>query len=345
MRILYSSIAALILVIGGYVFWWFHVADTMSVLAENWKQKRLAEGYEISHGPLTTSGFPYRVRITAEDVTLSNPGHFQQPQVFLTRFWAVTQPWRINHVIFGVQGASRIDWLDKGQPKSLDLAAATAHGSATFNHKGRIQTVAVDLTDIQMAPSWRDPITAARIQIHGRPAPDTEESESTKGRDQQIAVRIDQMTIDGMDDFPLGKTIEKFALSTNLEGTIKKLPSAETLSVWRDQGGALDINSLKIIWGHGKIDGEGRLKIDQQNYPSGSLKTKISGYEKILEALTATGQVEPNLARTIGFALDLLAKNSDDGTKYLQLPVAAQEGGVYLGPLFLMRLQPLFKTK
>ncbi len=344
MRILYLSIAALVLIIGGYVFWWFHVADTMRDLAENWKQQRLTEGYKISHGPLTTSGFPYRVRITAEDVTLSNPGHFQQPEVFLSRFWAVTQPWRVNHVIFGVEGASRADWLDKGQPRSLDLASATALGSATFNQKGRIRTVAVDLTDIQMAPSWREPVTAARIQIHGRPAPTQGDLRNTAEQDQQIAVRINNLTIDGMEDFPLGKTIENFALSTNLEGTIQKLPSAETLSAWRDQGGALDIKSLKMAWGHGKIDGEGRLKIDQQNYPSGSLKTKISGYEKILEALTTTGQVEPNLARTVGFALDLLARDGEDGTKYLQLPVTAQEGGIYLGPLFLMRLQPLFKT-
>lgn len=344
MRILYLSIAALILFVGGYVFWWFHVADTMRVLAENWKQQRLAEGYEISHGPLTTSGFPYRVRITSENVALSNPEHFQQPSIFLTRFWAVTQPWRINHVIFGIEGASRADWLDKGQPKSLDLAAATAHGSATFNQKGRIRTVAVDMADIQMAPSWREPVTAARVQIHGRPAPQKEETENSASRDQQIAVRINNLSIDGMEDFPLGKTIENFAVSTNLKGTIRKLPSAETLSAWRDQGGALDINSLKISWGHGKIDGEGRLKIDQQNFPAGNLKTKISGYEKILEALTATGQVEPNLARSIGFALDLLAKNGEDGSKYLQLPITAQDGGIYLGPLFLMRLQPLFKT-
>ncbi|MBL4750510.1 MAG: DUF2125 domain-containing protein [Amylibacter sp.] len=345
MRILYISLLTLVLLAGGYVWWWFQVADNMELLADNWRQQRLAEGYEIAHDPLVISGFPYRVKIDAENLSVANPTHFQQPTLEITSFWAVVQPWQINHVIFGIDGATRIIWQDKGEAKSVDLAAASSLGSATFNRQGRLQTVAVDIEALQAAPSWRPPVTAKRVQIHGRPSPLAQGEDEDAPRDQQIALHISQMIIDGMEDFPLGKRIEEFALSSQLHGTIKKLPSRATLTDWRDKGGFLDITSLKVTWGHGEMEGSGRLSLDNSYFPAGKFDSRISGYVDILQALVSTGKINQNTAKTVSFGLDMLAKEKSDGRKYIALPIVAEDGGLYLGPIFLMRLSPLFKEK
>lgn len=341
MRILFGGILALLLIIGGYVYWWHQVADRLVDLADNWRQQRINEGYEISHTPLVTSGFPYRVKVTAEALSIANPTHVQAPRIDIPVFWAVVQPWRINHVIFGVEGAARAGWLEEGEQRGLDFTTSTALGSATFNTRGRIRTVALDITELAAQPSWRPPITAERLQIHGRPKSsespgDTSNNEEKEG--QQIAVRADNMIIEGMDDFPLGKRIEDFSLSSILYGTVRKLPAADTLAEWRDAGGFVDVQAFNIDWGRGAISGKGALTLDERMRPQGELETRIAGYENILAALTETRQIDPNAARTIGFGLSLLAREGDDGKRYIALPLSAQEGGVYLGPIYLMKI-------
>lgn len=79
--------------------------------------------------------------------------------------------------------------------------------------------------------------------------------------------------------------------------------------------------------------------------PLGELETRISGYERILAALTEARQIDANAARTIGFGLGLLSKEGDDGKRYIALPLSAQDGGVYLGPVYLMRLGSVIGSK
>jgi hypothetical protein len=348
MRILFGGILALIIVIGGYVFWWHHVADRLVELADNWREQRISEGYEISHRPLVTSGFPYRIRVTAENLSIANPQHEQSPKVSVPVFWAVVQPWRINHVIFGVEGQGRADWRESEHQRGLDFTAASALGSATFNMRGRMETVALDIKELETTPSWRPPVTADRLQLHGRPKPKEdsgEKSDEVTMDGQQIALRADNMVIEGMDDFPLGKRIADFSLSSILYGKVRKLPAEDTLAEWRDEGGFIDIEALNIDWGHGAISGKGAITLDEKLRPLGELETRISGYERILAALTETRQIDENTARTIGFGLGLLSKEGDDGKRYIALPLSAQDGGVYLGPVYLMRLGSVIGSK
>lgn len=348
MRILFGGILALIILISGYVVWWHHVADRLVEQADNWREQRISEGYKISHEPLVTSGFPYRVRVTAKALSIANPGHEQSPEVSIPVFWAVVQPWRINHVIFGMEGKGRADWLERGQQKGLDFKAASALGSATFNIRGRMQTVAIDIKQLEAIPSWQPPVTAERLQLHGRPRPSGSSDEKSSGEQmdgQQIALRADNMMLEGMDDFPLGKRIANFSLSSILYGRVRKLPAEETLAEWRDEGGFVDIEALNIDWGHGAISGKGALTLDERMRPLGKLDTRISGYERILAALTETRQIDENAARTIGFGLGLLSREGDDGKRYIALPLSAQDGGVYLGPVYLMRLGSVIGSK
>jgi|TARA_R100000005_G_scaffold95567_1_gene77651 hypothetical protein len=340
MRILYGGILALILFVGGYVFWWNHVAEQMLIQAERWQAARTAEGYEIRHKPLTTSGFPYRVAVTAEDLSIANPGHEYAPRIEIPRFWAIVQPWRINHVIYGIEGTGKAVWQEKGATREVTFTAASVLGSATFNLQGRMQTAALDIKELNATPSWRPPVSAGRVQLHGRPRQtETEEKSAPEKADgQQIALRIHNLVIDGMEDFPLGSQIADFALSSTLYGTIRRLPAKDTLAEWRDAGGYVDIEALQIGWGQGALQGEGRVALDEQLRPQGAVDTRISGYREILAALIAAGQINPDAGVTIGFGLDLLAREDDSGRRYIGLPLSAQNGRLYLGPVYLMNV-------
>tara|TARA_R110002111_G_scaffold130305_1_gene195133 strand:- start:3075 stop:4121 length:1047 start_codon:yes stop_codon:yes gene_type:complete len=341
MRILYSGILALIVISGSYVYWWHYVADRLVDLANNWREQRISEGYDVTHDPLVTSGFPYRIKVTAENLTLTNPTHIQAPSIKIPEFWAVVQPWQINHVIFGADGDGKARWQENGEERTLNFSSTSALGSATFSLQGRLQTLALDIKELDALPSWRPPVTAQRVQLHGRPTPPRDnEAEDKKPQlaAQQIVLRADDITVDGMADFPLGEHIEDFSISTVLHGKIPRLPAADTLAIWQDNGGYVDIEALNIKWGESAMTGEGAIALDDRMRPLGKLETRISGYGAILAALTDSRQLDAQTARTIGFGLNLLSREDDDGKRYIALPLSAQDGGMYLGPVFLMRL-------
>ncbi|MAZ03534.1 MAG: hypothetical protein CMN56_10375 [Sneathiella sp.] len=348
MRILYSGILALIVIAGGYVYWWHHVADRLVELADNWRERRISEGYDVTHDPLVTSGFPYRVKVTTENLALANPTHVQSLVIRIPEFWAVVQPWQINHVIFGTNGDIKARWQENGEERTLDVSSASALGSATFNLQGRLQTVALDIRELDALPSWHPPLTAHRVQLHGRPMPPSDtkaQNEKPKLAAQQIVLRAEDVTVDSMADFPLGRRIEDFSISAVLHGQIPRLPAEDTLAIWRDNGGYVDVEGLNIKWGQSAMTGEGAISLDDRMRPLGILDTRISGYGAILAALTETRQLDAQTARTIGFGLNLLSREDEEGRRYIALPLSAQDGGMYLGPVFLMQLGSVIGSK
>ena len=49
----------------------------------------------------------------------------------------------------------------------------------------------------------------------------------------------------------------------------------------------------------------------------------------------------PVVRETVSFALGLLARPGSDGRKVVQLPVSAQDGALYLGPVRVLKLRPI----
>lgn len=338
MRILFGAILALVILVTGYVFWWNHVADRLLAEAEKWRAARIAEGYEITHKPLYASGFPYRVAVTAEDLAIANPGHVRTPRLEVPRFWALVQPWRFNHVIYGIDGPGRLSWQEEGAPREVSFNAASFLGSAIFNRQGRMRSGAIDIHELKAFPSWREPLSAARVQLHGRPHPIAAEARPTADPGQQIVLRIDELFVDGLEDFPLRPRIGHVAVSTTLHGTIPRLPAEETLREWRGNGGYVDIEALRMEWGPGTLDGAGQLTLDEQLRPEGTIETRIAGYREILTALVTAGQISPDAGRTIGYGIDLLAQQDENGNLFIRLPLRAEGGALYLGPVYLLPL-------
>ncbi|TNE37709.1 MAG: DUF2125 domain-containing protein [Alphaproteobacteria bacterium] len=347
MRILIAGIIALILLIGGYFLWWNQVADRLVDTIKGWEQQRIAEGYEISRSPLVISDFPYRVRVTTDNLVITGPEAEGKPVLRMKELWAVVEPWNLTHAIFGLLGGADASWMEKGERRSLRLDAETAHASATFDLKGHVETTAIDLQHVELTPSWRAHVTADRLQLHSRPAPGSLRK-GPNGKELppsdpalQIAMRGDKVTVEDMQDFPLGQTMEKLGLSAILHGRLPLPLTWENAGQWRDTGGYVQILDLVADWGTSAIEGEGEVAIDDQFYPIGKMRTKIMGYRPIVAALLKTRRISEKAARMLGFALPLLEQKKDDGTKYIAAPVAAVDQGLYLGPVFLMPLAPL----
>ena len=196
-------------------FWWNSVADIALSQFETWKNNRRSEGVTISHQPITTSGFPYRVKLYLTDVRIVRSHTDTQSgfKIIIPNIWALTQPWNPTHIIFGTLGTSEYNPSDDAGAQTFSLTPETAMGSATFSSEGKFKTLAIDITKAQMQTSQYGPLSADRLQLHSRMSVTLKKTEGSDAPASaaenpawQIALRADVITFENGAVAPLGGT-------------------------------------------------------------------------------------------------------------------------------------------
>lgn len=351
MRVTIITLSIFALLIGGYIFWWNSIADTAVSQFEAWKKDRLSDGITITHQPVVTSGFPYRVKLDLEDVKITRDQSETQFgfETTVPTFWVLAQPWKPAHIIFGTLGTSSHAWTDGTATRSISVKPEAALGSATFTSSGKFKTLAIDITKSQIQSSSYGQATVDRLQLHSRMATapkKTEGSDAPASGTQtpmwQIAVTADDVVFENGNATPLGGTITKANISATVDGRPKDFKTKTSIERWRDQGGSVEILDMNLIWGESQISGNGAVALDENNQPLGAFSTKITGFNDLLALLEKSQKLDKQSLKTAAMALNLISKEDENARRYLDLPMSLQNGGLYIGPFKLMNTVPLF---
>ncbi len=115
------------------------------------------------------------------------------------------------------------------------------------------------------------------------------------------------------------------------------------LGAWSKAGGTLELKSLIVDWGALGMTTSGTLALDAELRPLAALTAEIEGYGAVLAALADAGTLKTRDAKLATTVLDLLAKPAPDGARVLTVPVTAQNGTLFVGPLSLVKLGPVVK--
>ena len=125
-------------------------------------------------------------------------------------------------------------------------------------------------------------------------------------------------------------------------GVIPPGPPAEAVAGWRDDGGTVELERLVLEWGPLELEASGTLALDPAMQPIGSLTAEIRGYAETLDALVQAGAAPPRDAAIAKVVLNLLAKTPPDGgPPVLTVPLTAQDGRLFVGPVALLELPPI----
>lgn len=357
MRILIISAFALTSLIGGYSYWWNFVADQAVIGIEQWKNAQAAKGLIVTHDPLNVEGFPYRVHISTASLKLqqiSADGANTQT-VEVPSIWAIAQPWNLKHVILGSSGTisyqktTKTSEISKTQD-SFTITPEKAIASLTVSTSGELQALAIDLSEPVLAGNLFGSGKAMRLQIHSRAeerdlnkeGTDAAQSHLTLSRFQQVAFRADGLTLDRLQENPLGPTIEKLNILLESASNFNDFKDRSAIEKWRDAGGVIDVTNAELSWGPSHLSATGSLTLDQDNYPLGAFNTKVKGFAELFTEIAKSRQMNDKNIQTAVFALNMLSKSEKDGTRYVELPFSLQDQAAHIGPLKLFRLQPVF---
>ncbi len=345
MRIVLVGVAALSVILGGYSYWWYTVAEMAEKQILQQKQIWEKKGYEIEHSPIETSGFPYRVKLSLASLTIRKADKQIARTIDTREVWAVVQPWNIKHVIFGTDQRLALQTQKQETVDIFELAPEVALGSAKMDNAGKLTALSIDINNAKIQKNGTEEAALDRLQIHERKRAikqKTAEGEETSKEGRQLALRIDNLVLTGRTDIPMGNIIKRLAFSSVLEGDWTDLKDRSSAEKWRDAGGILNIDEMTVNWGPSDLDLSGALSLDDNTAPIGALKAKLTGFEQILEPVIKRQGLDKKSARTLSFALNLMAKENEQAVRYLDIPLNLQNGGLYLGPFKLRALDPIY---
>lgn len=331
-KILLTSLFSLffIFMIGGiclYVYGHKHLDAKITQIEEDLRQK----GYTVSYSKRVFSRNPFNLYATIENPTFKDSrGMWEwkgQEVTVSLKLWA---PYTLKCSFDGDQRLN-IPHNSLFHLGTLQFEGAT--GDIILTSKGILDEVNFNVDHLV---SW----IGAKKQPYSLKSMTLKATNLSQPLHMQLSFKT---MIQGLDTLVKKTSNEQdvqIELDTSLSGYQNTTPP-KTLAEWKDGGGILDINVLKINWPPIVLEANGTLTLDKEMYPLGSFTSSIKGYQDALSYMVELGWVKNKNASAVLFVMDLLSKSDETGNKKLTVPVTFQNKRLSIGPASLLKLQPI----
>lgn len=320
-----------------YAGLWVVLAAQSRASVTAWLEDRRASGYRAAHGELDVGGFPFHIRLAAENVELASPDAADPWSWSAARVLARMRPWnpdRITVSVFGVQtldvGVGGRTLRLRGEAKDLEAAIELSDGQPV-----RAELAMRHLSVISEASQETASIGRMDLSLYRHLVPDSDYQTPT------IEVRLDagDLRLPPSVKAPLGSTLDSIAVDARLKGKAPLGPWPRDLVRWRDQGGTVDVTRLDVSYGPLHLGGDGTLALDGDLQPIGAFTAKIEGFFETLAALEDRGLVSARDALTAKVVLGALAKRpSRGGRAVLNVSLTLQGRKLYAGPISILTM-------
>ena len=332
--LLYAVLAA---AAAAWTVWWFVVAARVEAFVDAQTAELRSGAAALSWGGRRTTGYPYRVAV-----------EFSEPEAAWTaggaewrwrgaRVIGYVEPWDPRHVIVVVRGENLLERTRDGRTDAWTVEAGGARASLVLDESWRPLRALVDIFGIGAAPLGRSGNWAgARKALLA-----VRRSEGAAGGvDAAVTVEDVWLPRDAVGLF--GQRIALASARATATGPAPAAWSAAELARWRDGGGVLEITALEVEWGALSLRGAGRLGLDAALRPEGEIAARIAGVPELADLLAGRGIIDPDAARGLGLAADLLAEApAGGGPPAVPMPIAARGGALSLGPVPVAALGPV----
>lgn len=320
----------------GYPAFWLYAAAIGEDVVRDWIDEQRRNGFVVNHGRIEQTGFPLLVRvdISAPEAANSAKGlSWSSEQLRLDM-----RPWDLRRLRIEATGTQHFRLISKSD--ALDLTANTngIHGVALIGDAGTVAALSLELREVGVREArLGDLFKTDRIlaDFESPQHPPISHTESAL----DVSLAAEDITLATLEAPLLGNKIANIRMKAEILGPIQGITLPGALSEWRDAGGTLEVRWMNFEWGALDLRANGTLALDRGMRPLGALTADIRGYEETLEALAEAKILRRDILPASRVTLNLLAKtDASDGRRVLTVPVTAQDGALFLGPIKLADL-------
>ncbi len=334
-KFLILGFSSLGILIAFSIAFWFWAAHQMETGLSKWVEKQHSRGFEITHGELSLSGFPFIVKATLETPKVVSPdGWWWQTQ----RLVAEATPWSPLSMQIDLSRDHLIDGLPHDEP-AISIVSTLATSTAQLSLEGELLNARLQADGLVITRESHHPLSIATLDTTLGPLrPATAENPL---QEFNILVKAQDINHPELEKTPLGGPISQLNLDGTLYGKIPKDKFQKALHIWRDTGGFLALHDASMRWGPMLMDTRGKLTLDNRLRPSGKLDSRIEGADEVVKQLEKNGLINKGQSFGIKLSLAALGKTNSRGRHEIEAPLVMKDGWLSVGPITLFKLPPL----
>jgi hypothetical protein len=323
------GLAALIVALalsGAYAAVWFVLARKVEDGFVAWARAAPSNHLEISWRGIGVGGFPLALRVELSHPRLADRA--LDPPLLLTApvLWAAASPWDFRDWRLGADGGLTAEWAGSGQRLPVHFTAATATAAVAAGAAGGAR-LWLTLHDAAAAAGER---VRARLADLWLILPDTPPRGDS---DPLVAAALDLQAVEMPEAVrQFGDTIDRVTFALTAKGPFPDGPLQQAATAWRDAGGTVDLDKLRVEWGMLDASASGTFALDQDLQPECALSGAVEGFDQLIEALVRSGMMPARNAGLARLALTILAKTGPDGRPRIATSFTIQNGQMRLGP-------------
>ncbi|MEQ8283770.1 MAG: DUF2125 domain-containing protein [Parvibaculum sp.] len=346
---IYAPTIAIVIAVAIYAVYWTTVSREIRAALERFEASP-ERGLVVGWRELSMGGFPYRIEAR---FVAPGAGAPATPEAWAWKGEAAEialMPHNLRHVIVNLRGPQELRYRDLSTNRAVENVLSWTMKGAWASYVdmpgAALGRIAVDIENVE-AQHVRGVVAAvarfdaARLQLHTRPADDA--ASGTAGYD--IALRGDGIALGLGRHIPaLGHRIEKIAAQARARNLprIERVSAVELLEDWRAADGTLAISDLVVKWGPLDMTAYGEVTLDAANRPEGRFDAEIADFEGLLDAMVQDGLVREREARVALAGLVLVSQFQGSEPGRVRVPISMTGGKLYLGPLAIAQLSPLY---
>jgi hypothetical protein len=314
--------------VGGYTAYWCLVARRIEAGIVDWALSQRADKIDLSWQKMRVSGYPGSFRVDLGSAALRDGAITPSPELHIPVLSGTARPWDFADWRLSAPEGFTADFAAAGAGAPAKLIAQTADGLVSIEPEGG-WTLRLTLRDTKVEAGAPVLVGSAHATLTVPPRRNTDAM-------MGLAAGASQIKLPGA-IAPMGDTIEELDFAATEKGSLASGKLADALAAWRDAGGKIELDNLRLKWGALDATATGTIGLDQELQPNAGFSGAIQGYDQILTALVQNGQMRATDAGFARIALTLLAKAGPDGKPEIRTTFTIQNGQMFLGPAKLGR--------
>lgn len=321
---------------GAYSLYWYGAAEVAKEAVAVWADDRRDEGFTVDYGEVEVTGFPFSFRVRIDRPAIG--------QAFVPAWtWSTEQlsaharPWSPNRFTIDAATDHDVEYTARGVRQRARAFSSDMRFDVVLRG-GVVERVTARSRDLRIAvDGFTGSFGATHIDI--RYQVDGIGAGGARGPSLALSASEIVLPFDELENLGIGGHIAQFGAAATLTGTLTAGPFERAVTAWRDGGGAINVNTLRLEWGDLRVDGDGTIALDDSFRPIGALTTRVLGVSETINALREAGTLSPREAAIARITLRVLAGASKGGK--MLLPVTAQFGKLFVGPVAVFEIPPL----
>lgn len=325
------------LLMAGWTGWWFYLTDQIETRFTAQVEVLRQDGWTVTHAPVTTTGWPFRTRVSMPQAEILAPsGHgIAAPELV-----AEANAWNPDHWVVLAPDGLTLTRADKGRIAigGDGLRFSVSHLRARFPDI-RAEMIRPTFTALEGADPF--PIASAeRIQLETRP----HLTDGTASTDE-LDVLFRMIDARGRPGGPVEGATRQGMLSADVEGTIvgasrlQGMNAAGVFAAWTAAGGRFTTIRGRLKAGDSTaVLTSDALSARRDGRLQGSLAVTAEKPMAAIAGLAGSRSGAVNRAGAVGAA----AATAASGERPVDLIIQFRDGRTWLGPFALAPAPKLF---